>query len=252
MESPEPEVDREIEFSSHPAHRQDRWVIQEVFKGMRGGYFVEAGASCLGENTYALETHFGWTGLLVEPHPDSFEALKTKRNCILENACLADADTELEFVINHKIPGTSGIQGTIGDYILKNAYGEGAETETVLIKAYPLVDLLRKHGAPKRIDYLSLDVEGAEWLVLKEFPFDEYTFACMTIERGSNDYLRLRAKLLGKGYRLVRVGAADDFWVHPSLGYAASIQDMLNASFRRLIQPIKARLKSSGRPAARS
>ena len=229
---------------SHPQHKQDLWVIDKVFKGKRDGYFVEAGAGGL-SNTYTLESQFGWTGLAVEPHPSRFEELKAKRSCILENVCLTDVETEVEFVINHAAPGTSGIQGTIGDGILKLAYHEGGTTEITRIKGYPLAELLRKHGAPKRIDYLSLDIEGAEWLALKNFPFDEYAFSCMTIERGSNDYLSLRAKLLHEGYRLVRVGGTDDFWIHPSVSYSSPVPDILNAWIRRLIQPIKARLRRS-------
>jgi hypothetical protein len=236
-------------FHSNPAHRQDRWVIEDVLKGLRNGYFIEAGAGWA-SNTLTLEAEFGWTGLAVEPHPAGFEMLKVRRRCILENVCLTDVATEVEFVLNHTIPGVSGIQSVLGEGMRKTFYGHNEVTETIRIKGYPLWELLRKHGAPKRIDYLSLDVEGAEWLVLKDFPFDEYAFSCMTIERGSDDYLRLRAKLLGQGYRLVRVGPSDDFWVHPSIDYTPPIQDMFNASFRRLIQPIKDRLKSLRKPTA--
>ena len=238
MEIVEPEADRAIPFYSNAAQGQDRWVIQDVLRGLRGGYFVEGGASHLGENTYTLETHFGWTGLLVEPHPGQFEELRTKRHCVLENVCLADVETEVEFVMNYNAPGTSGIRQWLGGSILKMSYGADAVTETIRIKAQPLAELLRKHGAPQRIDYLSLDVEGAEWLVLKDFPFDEYSFSCMTIERGSDDYLRLRAKLLNQGYRLVRIGSSDDFWVHPSVAYRAPFRDVLNTMIRRMAQPI--------------
>jgi hypothetical protein len=65
----------------------------------------------------------------------------------------------------------------------------------------------------------------------------------MTIERGANDYLRLRAKLLGEGYRLVRIGCTDDFWVHPSVSYRVPFREGLNTSIRRMGQWIKARRK---------
>jgi FkbM family methyltransferase len=248
MPAVEAGTDHEITFYSHPEHQQDRWVIQDVLKGLRGGYFVEAGASEIGENTYALEAQFGWTGLLMEPHPGQFEIVRAKRHCIVDNVCLADVETEVEFVINHDRPGTSAIRESISDVQKKLFYSGGEATETIRIKAYPLADLLRRHGAPKRIDYLSLDVEGAEWLVLKDFPFDEYAFSCMTIERGSDDYLRLRAKLLGEGYRLVRIGSSDDFWVHPSVSYRAPFRDVLNTSIRRVAQRIKALWRSGPRP----
>lgn len=223
MEIGKPDGDHAITFHSSPGHGQDRWVIQNVFKGRRGGYFVEAGASELGDNTYTLESQFGWTGLAVEPVPESFELLKSRRRCAIENACLSDVESEVEFVINKTIPGFSRIEGAFNPDPSK----KHVPVETLRIKAYPLADLLRKHGAPKRIDYLSLDVEGHEWRVLKDFPFDEYSFSCMTIERGSMDFLRLRTKLLAEGYRLVRCGRPDDFWVHPSMDYKAPLSDLL-------------------------
>jgi FkbM family methyltransferase len=241
MEIGKPDVDHAIAFHSSPGHGQDRWVIQDVFKGRRGGYFVEAGASEIGENTYTLESQFGWTGLAVEPVPESFEVLKNTRRCNMENACLSNVESEVEFVINKTIPGLSRMRGASDSDASKNDFRE----ETLRIKAYPLVDLLRKHGAPKRIDYLSLDVEGDEWLVLKDFPFDEYSFSCMTIERGSKDYLRLRAKLLAEGYRLVRSVRPDDFWVHPSMDYRAPLSDLLITWIRRIHDPMKERLKTA-------
>ena len=44
------------------------------------------------------------------------------------------------------------------------------------LKTVPLADLLKHADAPAEIDYLSLDVAGAEALVLDGFPFDRYTF----------------------------------------------------------------------------
>ena len=219
-------------------------MIEDVLPGKRGGYFVEAGAGPL-SNTQALEEHFGWTGLAIEPHPARFEEMKViRRRSILENVCLTDVETDVEFLVNHTSPGSSAIRGAVGRELAREHYGPAAVTEAVRLKGYPLWDLLRKHGAPRRMDYLSLDVEGAEWMVLKDFPFDEYSFNCMTIERGSRDYLKLRRKLLMERYRLVRVGRADDYWVHPDVPYRAPPRDVLNTTLRRVVQPVKAWLRS--------
>src|SRR5688572_18299968 len=193
-----------VTFHSNPRDGQDRWVIEAVLPGKRGGYFVEAGAGAL-SNTQALEEHFGWTGLAIEPHPGRFEEMKAVRpRSILENVCLTNVEAEVEFLVNHTSPGSSAIRGAVGRELAREHYGPGAVTESIRLKGCPLWELLRKHGAPRRMDYLSLDVEGAEWMVLKDFPFDQYSFHCMTIERGADEYLRLRKKLLRQGYRLVR------------------------------------------------
>jgi hypothetical protein len=41
-----------------------------------------------------------------------------------------------------------------------------------------------KGGEVRFIDYLSLDVEGAESLIMKHFPFDEYSFNIRTVDGG--------------------------------------------------------------------
>lgn len=58
-----------------------------------GGFFVECGAAD-GEafsNTLFLEGHLNWTGLLIEPDPESFNTLtnKVNRKSWKINACLS-------------------------------------------------------------------------------------------------------------------------------------------------------------------
>jgi hypothetical protein len=64
---------------------------------------------------------------------------------------------------------------------------------------------------------MSLDIEGAEWIALKDFPFDEFRILCMTIERGGKAYNKLRAELRREGFRPVRAVIPDDFYVHESV-----------------------------------
>ena len=47
--------------------------------------------------------------------------------------------------------------------------------------------MLQQVNAPKQIDYLSLDVEGAESIVMKSFPWDTHRFSVLTVERPHTD-----------------------------------------------------------------
>jgi len=75
---------------------------------------------------------------------------------------------------------------------------------------------------------MSLDIEGAEWLALKDFPFDEFRILCMTIERGGKSYDKLRTKLHREGYRLVRAVIPDDFYVHESVNYQMTLAERVH------------------------
>lgn len=219
-------------YYSHPGHNQDRWVIDEVFSGKRSGWFIDSGAGPDGihnSNTYALETHFGWTGLLVEPHPNRFPDVVKNRSAISENVCLTDKLGDVTFTLNTDAPGTSGIIDEMSEPNRVNAGFDRNEMPTVTVPGVPLWELLRKHNAPKTIEYLSLDIEGAEWLALKDFPFDEFRIMCMTIERGGRDYGRLFKRLRSEGYRLARVQGADDFFYHESLSYRPTMGQRVHA-----------------------
>jgi hypothetical protein len=74
-------------------------------------------------------------------------------------------------------------------------------TKTSTFYTVPLLEVLQRHNAPKVIDYLSLDVEGAESYIMSAFPFADYSFKVMTVERPKND---LKDLLLTNGYEYIR------------------------------------------------
>jgi hypothetical protein len=76
--------------------------------------------------------------------------------------------------------------------------------------------LLTDLNAPTIIDYLSLDIEGAELWTFSTFPWHKYTFLTLTIERAPS---ALREKLFEEGYIfLCNHGSFDDqLFIHTSL-----------------------------------
>src|SRR5256885_2296556 len=97
---------------------QDRWVIEEVFRFRRGGYFLDCGAFDGLElsNTYALETELGWTGLCVEAHAGLYERLVRNRRCPCAHACVDAQPGQVEF---RRYEALSGIVGEDTDNSLR-------------------------------------------------------------------------------------------------------------------------------------
>lgn len=81
----------------------------------------------------------------------------------------------------------------------------------------PLVDVLSMFHAPSVIDYLSLDVEGAEYLIMQHFPFEKYTIRVLTIERPDKN---LKSLLASKGYVFLKNLSyfGETLWAHESMG----------------------------------
>jgi hypothetical protein len=186
------------EAVSYSQFGQDRFVAETIYRGKRGGYFVEAGAGdgLWISNTLLLERKYGWTEILIEP-TRAFAALQRNRPaCICDNSGLASERSTIA-MIEIFDRGQAAISPAANENLLlscarrntdqvdlarMNSYW-GIAKKQYLIEARPLADVLREHGAPKLIDYFSLDVEGFEMEILRLFPFDEYQFGCLSIER---------------------------------------------------------------------
>jgi len=76
-----------------------------------------------------------------------------------------------------------------------------------------LEEVLRRHDAPTVVQYLSLDVEGAEDFVMQHFPFHRYQIQVLTVERPKQAFY---TTLQSHGYRCV--GTISNFgetlWVY--------------------------------------
>ena len=56
-------------------YQQDLFLDKFIFKGLRNGFFIEAGADdfMTASNSLYFEEKYNWTGLLVEPVPLRFK-----------------------------------------------------------------------------------------------------------------------------------------------------------------------------------
>lgn len=198
---------------------QDRWVAEPLFKGMTGGFFVDIGAhdGVWLSNTYALEKSFGWTGILIEADELYASQIAANRNAKVLNVCLDEGYGKVQFFQTSRLDGVGGIIDTDTDTtpeVLAVRQASGRVRDVVEMDTLPLVDVLSEHGAPMEIDYLSIDVEGAEYRILAKFPFSQYAFKTMTIERPS---AALQEILIREGYVVVLNYKEDLYYVHREL-----------------------------------
>ncbi len=187
---------------------QDAWVFGEVFNGKRNGYFIEIGSAdgISINNTYLLEHKFKWKGVCIEANPQSFDALKKVRNVICLNICIDSQEGTVKFLQDGL---TSGIIANDTDNMDDTSL---TESNIIVLKTKTLENVLRLNNAPKVIDYLSIDIEGAEERVLSKFPFNEFRFNCITIERPS---AKLRETLANNGYIIIKdIPGIDVFLLH--------------------------------------
>ena len=215
-----------IPWSSHES-KQDQWVMQVVYPGRRTpGFFVDTGAAdgVSASATFALESHFGWLGICVEPNTLMFERLRANRRSTLVHGCVSDMTGDADFV-------EASWFGRIRDHAKKSWPDgdhrrdpylttdlDGSPSKVTAKPCYTLDDLLRRHGAPRRIDYVNIDAEFSEWQVLKDFPFGDWDVHAMSVDTKFRwqgalvdrpHAAAIRELMIRNGYRLDRKWSAE-------------------------------------------
>ena len=177
------------------------------------GYFVEFGASdgFALSNSHILEKHFGWDGILCEPSTAWHSALNQNRNCIVDTRCVYSVTGEkISFSENYL-----GELSAITAYAKPNASGIlKRTTSSYEVETISLQDLLKAHNAPKFIEFLSIDTEGSEFEILKNFDFQSHRFGTICVEHNFADTRgKINKLLLANGYRQVHEDLSDfDDW----------------------------------------
>jgi len=195
-------------------HGQDRWLEENVFRGKEGGVFVEFGAldGLEGSNTLFFERERGWDGLLVEANPRSFcGLLSSGRRARKALGAVGSAFGIAEFTAVEGVTGWSGLTGQI-DGRHRQRIGAAAVAQFHIATA-PLAAILEHFGLYE-IDYLSIDVEGAEATVLAPFlarGFADFAIDVVDVENNYGEPL-VEALMAAAGYRKIATLAINDIY----------------------------------------
>ena len=179
------------------------------------GFFIEFGATNGYDlnNTYLLEKKYNWIGILVEPLPAWHGDLRKNRNCTIDTRCLwSSSNQNLEFIdVKEKELSTIKIFANSDSH-----FELRKKSSTIKVKTVSLIDLLKFHNAPRIINYMSVDTEGSEFDILKNFPFDNYKFNFISIEHNfGQNREKIRELLYKNGYKtfLNNLSKWDDWFV---------------------------------------
>ena len=173
--------------------------VSKLLGGQTNGFFIEAGAFNGQDisNTLLLEMQYNWTGILIEPNPDLYQEMLTKqRKSYCLETCLS-TEKEVQKVDFDATGAYGGIMngedlkpGSRADEAIKQrkesnpdfvpTYGAFVR-RTLQMQCLPLTSIIEALGNPV-IDYFSLDIEGAEFPVLKTIDFDKVDIRVISIE----------------------------------------------------------------------
>lgn len=192
---------------------QDR-IIDAMLGGKQGGVFADIGGydGVTGSNTLFFELFRDWAGVLVEPAPTQFRRAQSVRRCDCLPYAVAGEPGQLEFM--EVTSGFTQMSGFLADYkpdLLEQVRKDPRHAEVIhTLDAKPLGDILSEAQLGE-IDFLSLDVEGAEMAILESFDFNAFDVNFWSIENNGG-HADLPKLMNAKGYDLVEFAGVDDIF----------------------------------------
>jgi FkbM family methyltransferase len=185
-----------------------------IMQGENEKTFFEFGATDGFElsNSYTLENEYKWTGALSEPSPQWHQALKQNRpkTKIITDCVWSESEKELNFFISDV-----GVLSSLEEFKENDKISMPGNTKarikagkTIKVKTISLNDVIIKYFDSVCPSYLSIDTEGSEFQILKNFNFEKHRPKVLTIEHNftdiqtkidelmfSNNYIRVFKKL---------------------------------------------------------
>jgi hypothetical protein len=177
----DPNRPAKLPMNSASQCRQDVTVF-EILGNKEKGFFVDLAAHEWQRisNSFSLEHHANWNGLCIEPIPDYAQGILENRRCkLIRNPVFSASNYHVTF----KFSGYNS--GIVGKNMDNKEIGNRDRAFSFL--TVTLMNILTQFKAPFVIDYLSLDIEGAELHAMKHFDFGMYTFLLVTIERPTKE-----------------------------------------------------------------
>jgi FkbM family methyltransferase len=192
----------------------------------RRGLFMEIGAldGTKFSNTRTIERVFGWRGVLVEPSPGQYKILSSNRpDNILAPFAMCSKVQQVHYVMGD--PGDAAVNG-IAEFMpetFRQRWHPNLNMADLsahpVIQCLPLRNVLETVGIT-HFDFFSLDVEGAEFEVLKTLDLTKVTFDVVLVESDTHNPTKneaVRDLLEANGYTFRGNHLRSDWFVRSAL-----------------------------------
>jgi FkbM family methyltransferase len=226
---------------------QDMFLNRWFFKNRGPGFFVDVGAfdGTLGSNTSFFEKHLQWTGIAFEPNASACEELRAARSCRVIQGCAYHQNGQVPFLAlsekKHRQATRSRPPRSLLQMMLDSSHG-GAMLSGIpehmgqfdrvewASKAMKLdqsratvpchrIDTVLNDCGVQTVDYLSIDVEGAELEVLRGIDFETVQVNVISVEH-SPSFPKVYDLLTTSGFEYQGLLFFDEIFVHERPRYS--------------------------------
>jgi len=202
---------------------QDRFLETQVFQGYKDGIFCDIGAhdGITINNTLYFEKEHNWTGINVEPIKKVYDQLVTNRpRCININCAVSNNNGMAQFLQTEGY--TEMLSGLKNEYdprhmnrLINEIMSHGGSMSSIMVETRRLETIFDQHDV-KKINYLSIDVEGAESEVIRSINFDKVFIDVIGFENNYRDISQPIVKYLeSHNYQIIDwYNQSDIFMIH--------------------------------------
>jgi len=169
-------------------------------------------------NSYTLERYLNWKGVLSEPSPQWHDELKKNRpyTNIISECVWSESNKELNF-----FESDVGVLSSLDNFKESDKISMPGNTQArvkngknIIVKTISLNDAIEEQFNSKSPSYISIDTEGSEYEILKNFNFKKYRPLVFTIE---HNFTELQLKIdelmfLNNYIRVFKSLTAFDAW----------------------------------------
>jgi FkbM family methyltransferase len=169
-------------FNSYSQYGED-FVVYSFFKKRTTGLLIDIGAfdGYHISNSYALYKK-GWETIAIEANPIFFDFLiKNRPDAININKALVGNEDQKEIVFQTEPTGLySGVKPN-------TIWFDATNSNEIRVPACTLNQIAKDYTVNKKIDCISIDVEGTEEEILSGFDFDTYKPTMLIIEANDQE-----------------------------------------------------------------
>lgn len=173
-------------------------IIDYILNHKLEGFYIEFGADdgIQNSNSYLFSLKENWSGILIEPNKSRFSLLQKNRpnDRVFNELIYSVSDKDLVFI-------ESGQLSTISEFLLQDFMSDERVNNIknkYNLKSVSLTDFLINNNSPRQIDFLSIDTEGSEFEILKNFDFQYFNIKLICFEHNNTENKEKIANLLQK------------------------------------------------------
>ncbi len=167
-------------FDNFQAQLAQDCIVDTLLKQKLNGIFIEIGVGQGKKisNTWFLEKFRNWEGYLCEPAAKYHKSIQSERSATLvPQAVYNKSGLVLKFC---EVEGYEELS-TLNNFLIEDRQ----KSKTILeydVETISFNDLYKKYLNEKKIDYLSLDTEGSELIILENINFKEIDISIISVE----------------------------------------------------------------------